>query len=57
MSSTDGQHTDAYREAVLQHLAEQTKSLETIKTIAVLFTVLFFLGMLAWAIVFIRSGT
>ena len=55
-SDTDEQRTDAYREAVLRHLAEQTKTLETIKTIAVLFTVLFFLGVLAWAIIFIRSG-
>ena len=56
MNTTDEQRTDDYRAAVLQHLSEQTKSLETIKTVAVLFTVLFCLGLLAWAIVFIRSG-
>ena len=46
MDKTDEQRSDDYRAAVLQHLSEQTKSLDTLKTIAVLFTVLFVLGVI-----------
>jgi len=56
MQPTDSPTDETYRAQVLAQLAQQTKSLETIKTIAALFTVLFFLGMLCWAVVYIRGA-
>lgn len=46
---------EQFREHLASHLERQTQSLETIKTILVLFTVLLALGALCWAIVFIRG--
>jgi hypothetical protein len=53
---TEEQRTEAFRVEVMRHMESQTKALDTIRTILVLFTVLFCIGVLISVIVSANSG-
>jgi hypothetical protein len=53
---TEEQRSEAFRLEVMQQLRLQTKALGTIRTIMVLFTVLFCIGVVAWLFVVAQSN-
>lgn len=52
---TEEQRVEAYRVESIQQMRRQTQALETIRTVLVIFTVLFLVGAVSWAFIVARS--
>lgn len=54
---TEEERTEAYRREHMAQVIRQTKALESIRTIMVVFTVLFIVGVVFWAVVAVGSAS
>ncbi len=56
---TEEERTEAFRREVMYNLVKQTKSLDSIRSILMFFTILFVVGVVLWIIVMVgaASGT
>lgn len=53
---TEEQRAEAYRVESMQQMLKQTKALESIRTIMVIFTVLFVVGVVLWLFLVVASS-